>query len=325
MALPRRTNRPRRRGESALNKILVRIAQLAATLVVTWFVATRAGLTLDGLSGIDPARWRPHWGLFGASCAALALGFVSTGYLWGRIAHDLGGPRFSVATSVRLFMIANLGRYVPGKVWQIAGLAILARDRGMPPATAAAAAVLGQGIALAAALTVGMGAVWTLAAGAAWRWAVPIGLGIALGASLTPVVFGATTKLWFRVAKTEAPDGLSSRDALRWLAIGLAGWILYAGAFWVLAVSFGLEVRPGPTASAFAAAYVLGYLVVFAPAGIGVREGFLVALLSPQLGAPAAGALALIARLWTTVIEVIPAAVFWTRHVASTRSASTDG
>ena len=32
-----------------------------------------------------------------------------------------------VWTTVRVFMVANLGRYVPGKIWQIAGLAYLAK------------------------------------------------------------------------------------------------------------------------------------------------------------------------------------------------------
>lgn len=248
---------------------------------------------------------------------ALAFGYFTTGYLWGRITRDLGGPALPIATSVRLFMIANLGRYVPGKVWQIAGLAMLARDRGVPAATAGAAAVLGQGIALAAAFFIGLGSVWTLADGAAWRWIAPVGVLLMIAAGLVPAVFRAATGLWFRIARTDPPESLAPRHAFGWLVIGLGSWIIYAVAFWLLAVSFGLPAPPGATASAFAAAYVLGYLVVFAPAGIGVREGFLVVLLSPQLGAPAAGALALIARLWTTVIEVIPAAAFWMRHVTA--------
>jgi hypothetical protein len=62
---------------------------------------------------------------------------------------------------------------------------------------------------------------------------------------------------------------------------------------------------------AFAAAYVLGYLALFAPAGLGVREGFLVAFLTPTLGAGGAALAAVTSRVWTTVVEVIPAAAFW--------------
>jgi uncharacterized membrane protein YbhN (UPF0104 family) len=63
-----------------------------------------------------------------------------------------------------------------------------------------------------------------------------------------------------------------------------------------------LEVGP-----AFAAAYVAGYIAVFAPAGAGIREGILVVLLQPIMAREAAVVLAVIARLWTTVLELVPA------------------
>jgi glycosyltransferase 2 family protein len=289
-------------------------------VVVTWFIATRAGLSFDELRALDLSAWHLRWGLVAASCMALLLGFLTTGWLWGRIVEGLGGPSLPPAVAVRLFMIANLGRYVPGKVWQIAGLAALAKSRGVPATTAAAAAILGQGIALASATFVGLGAVWTLADGAGWRWAVPAALATGIVVGLLPPVFDALADVWFRLARTPRPERLRPSRAIEWLVVGLVSWVVYATAFWMLVESLGLQAAYLPTASAFAAAYVLGYVMVFAPAGIGVREGFLVALLSPQLGAGAAGAVAIIARLWTTLIEVLPAAAFWTRHLATTAS-----
>jgi uncharacterized membrane protein YbhN (UPF0104 family) len=102
---------------------------------------------------------------------------------------------------------------------------------------------------------------------------------------------------------------------LRWLALYTVNWIVYALAFWVFVLSFGrggamLEVAP-----AFAAAYVAGYLMIFAPAGVGVREGFLTVFLSPVFGHGSAAALAVLARLWTTSLEVVPAAGLWARHL----------
>ena len=86
-------------------------------------------------------------------------------------------------------------------------------------------------------------------------------------------------------------------------------WGIYATAFWLLYLSFGewrtfLQVGP-----AFAAAYVVGYIAIFAPAGAGIREGVLVVLLQPIMAREAALVLAVIARLWTTAVELIPAAL----------------
>ena len=65
-----------------------------------------------------------------------------------------------------------------------------------------------------------------------------------------------------------------------------------------------MEVGP-----AFAAAYVAGYIAVFAPAGAGIREGVLVVLLQAIMAREAAVVLAVLARLWTTAAELIPAAL----------------
>ena len=268
---------------------------------------------------MGPGAWVPESPLLAlAASVLLFLGYVLSASLWGRIVADLGGPTLPVGASVQLFMIANLGRYVPGKVWQIAGLAALARGRGVPAATATAAAVLGQGIALGAATMVGLTAL--LQGGEVMRrWgmvaAVIVSVGVVLAA--IPAFFRKVASLWFRVARQEVPEGLGSVHGVQWVAMYVLNWALYAFSFWMLVASFGYPADVLPVASAFAAAYVLGYLAIFAPAGIGVREGFLIALLTPHLGLGPSGAVAVIARVWTTLVEVIPAGIFWLRHVGT--------
>lgn len=289
--------------------------QLVVTAVVTWFIVDQAGLTASALGQLDISAWEPSWWLFGLSSVVLILGYFANAVLWGLIVHGLGGPKLSTVTSIRVFMVANLGRYVPGKVWQIAGLVALARARGVRGSTATAAAVLGQGIGLAGATLLGLTSLWTVAEEPLWRWGLPVALlgGIAL--VLAPPVFHGLVSLWFRLAKTDQPEDLGPEKAAIWLVLGLGTWIIYGGAFWILVESMGFDMSPVSAASTFAAAYVLGYVMVFAPAGIGVREGFLVALMAPRLGPAVAGGVAVIARLWTTVMEVVPAAVFWARHM----------
>ena len=274
------------------------------------------------LQSLDLSGWALDWALVALSVLTLLAGYVSTGFLWGLIVRDLGGPTLATSVSVRLFMIANLGRYVPGKIWQIAGMAVLAKEKRVAPATSIAAAVLGQGLALVAASLIGLASGWTLIAGTVWQWVVP---GVLLGGlllGLLPSVFHGVANVCFRLARTAKPEGLEPLVALRWFGFTLGSWVLYSGSFWLLVRGLGLEVAPVPTASAFAAAYVLGYVMVFAPAGIGVREGFLVVLLSPQLGPAASGAVAVIQRLWATLTEVVPAAAFWAHHLTTVQGAT---
>ena len=274
-------------------------------------------MSLEELRGLDPGVFHLDVVPFIASCVLLFIGYISTALIWALIVRDLGGPHLAGTDAVRLFMIGNLGRYVPGKVWQIAALAALARQRGVPAATSTAGAILGQGTGLGAAMAIGLGAAWQYGAGEPWRWIIPA---LVLGGTmlgLTPPVFDTVSRLWFRVAKTEAPDRLSSVHGARWVLLSLLSWVVYAVSFWLFARGLGFDLGLLAGGSAFAAAYVLGYLVVFAPAGLGVREGFLIALLSSTIGVGGATALAAAARLWTTIMEVVPAAAFWTHHLAA--------
>jgi hypothetical protein len=134
-----------------------------------------------------------------------------------------------------------------------------------------------------------------------------------------PPVYRRALAAWFRLARTERTAEVTRGQGLLWLLAYLLNWTLYAVAFWLLTVSFGLQGPPLAVGSAFAGAYVLGYVMLFAPAGLGPREGFLIAFLTPHFGAGAAGMIAVVARLWTTAVEVLPAGVFWLIGVGRTR------
>lgn len=290
----------------------MRALQLALTVAVTWFIVDRVGLGLADLAEVDAALWVPDPLLLGAASLLLIAGYGVSAALWGLIVHELGGPRLPTRDAVRIFMVANLGRYVPGKVWQIAGLAALARGRGVPAGTAATAAVLGQGIALVAAAAVGMGAL--LGGPPAYRrWGL-VGaaiVGVVLILLAIPRVFRRLAAAWFRLAGTEPPPHLSALRGVRWLSLYVLNWGMYALSFWILSRSLGLSGAVLPVASAFAAAYVLGYVMIFAPAGLGPREGFLIVFLTPHLGATASGVIAVVSRVWTTLVELVPAGIFW--------------
>jgi len=285
---------------------------------VTWFIVDRVGLDWTEFQQLDPAAWQPHPIALAASCALLLLAMFMNAALWARVVRDLGGAHIPVKQAIPLFMIANLGRYVPGKVWQIAGLAALASARGVRPITATGAALLGQGLSVLAATAIGLGALLT-----GPESVRPFGLAAAGLLALVvlfiaiPTSFRAGARLWFRLAKTEAPPQLESVHGLQWLALYALNWVVLALSFWVLVASFGVSAPIVPTASAFAAAYVVGYLFIPAPAGLGIRESFLIAFLTPHVGVGSAGALAVIARIWTTAVELVPAAVFWIRHVTA--------
>jgi uncharacterized membrane protein YbhN (UPF0104 family) len=305
--------------------------QAILTLGVTAFVFDRVGLVAADFTAIDPGRWDVDAPLLVGSVATLAAGYGFSGWLWARMVAEMGGPQLPLGTAIRVYMVANLGRYVPGKVLQIAGLAWLARREGVAPGTSMGAAVVGQGTALLGATVIGLGAFF--GSNESYRAVGWIGVGVTalfVGVTSVPASAGALDAMWRRIAgsggreskvdvrdvpndenRSEGRGNPVSRPGFgfRWTAWYALNWGVYAAAFWLLFL--GLEawapfLSVGP---AFAAAYLVGYAAVFAPAGVGVREVALVVFLLPVLPRDAALALAVASRVWTTAVELLPAAV----------------
>lgn len=290
-------------------KVLRLLLKLLLTGVVTWFILEAVEGGLQELNAFDLSALSPRWGLLFLSCALLLVAYLYSASLWGVMVRELGGPPVSALAALRVFFTANLGRYVPGKVWQLAGVAYLARREGVTAPTATAAALLGQGFSLAGATLVGLGVL--LEGGVEWelpgRWVAGGILAILLILTFPAFLRPLLARLLRRVPGANlGPLWPDQAFGVRWLGLYGLGWILQGVAFWLLVLGMGLEMGLFRGAAIFPAAYLLGYVAVFAPAGLGIREGFLILFLTPILGT-GSGVVAVSARLWTTLLELLPA------------------
>ncbi len=287
------------------------IAKLALTVGVTWLILRGAGIRLAEAGAVD-------WSVLQINGAALALSiallfgpFGMATVLWPRILEQFGEPRIDIRTSFAILVVANLGRYVPGKVMQLAGIAVLARRRGLSGLRATAAAIAAQMISLLGAAAVG---------GWAALWSTDPSRPLALFAGLAIVVAlvafvrfdGIGVLLRWIARRSSRQTGALPRPDGRRLLFLLPGyiliWIVYGVAFVLLSRGIGLELGYAVGGAAFAAAYFLGYVALFAPAGIGVRESVLVVILTPILGLEPSVMLAALQRAWITAAELVAAA-----------------
>jgi hypothetical protein len=210
------------------------------------------------------------------------------------------GQHLRYRDAARIWFLANLGRYMPGKVWSVAGMVVLAQRVGVAPwaATASAIAVQALGIGTAAAVV-------ALAAPGAES---PVRLIIAGAAA------AATVGVLAWEGFTSRARGLHARLSdlrplpplvLGWSAVlTFASWLCYGAVFWSLGLGLGLPVPSLLTAcGVFALGYVAGLLALFAPGGAVIREAVFTALLAPALGLPGAVALSLASRIQLTLTE----------------------
>lgn len=258
-----------------------------------------------------------NWPRILASAAVVLVTYAVLIETWRRIVSAWGST-MSFADAARIWCISNLGRYVPGKVWQIGAMTTLAERVGVSPIAAAGSAILNTIVNIATGFLVALVAGWrsfnTLSKGHAVLGAglliVIIG-GVMLLPVLMPALLGVARRF---TGRTLAVAAIPHRAIYLSLAGNIVAWLLYGAAF-QLFVHGVIGPAPGTFAdyvTAYAWPYVLGYLVLVAPGGIGVRDGAL-ALALTALGIatpPQAVLITVTSRLWLTVLELLPGLVY---------------
>src|SRR5262249_32863213 len=131
-----------------------------------------------------------------------------------------------------------------------------------------------------------------------------------LVACLHPRVLNPLLNRLLKLAKRPALEQpLSGRVLASAIAWCVVAWLFNGLQIWLLASRVGAPLGTAAllAVGGFAFAWSVGFLVVFAPAGVGVREVLLITLLTPAVGAGAATAVALVSRVVTTAGDLLVA------------------
>lgn len=296
---------PRSWRTTALRAFGLLLALAAVVFVVLEMVDIWPDL-VEVVQGADP-----RWVVLSAAVYVVAeVGFALS---WPVCLRLLGHP-VGTGEGAAAFLVTQTAKFVPGSVWQAVGRFGAAERLGLPRRVTGSSLLIETAALVGTALVIGgaTGAVgdtlrdaWEVSDGTAALasvGAVAAGLaGIAAGALLARRLFSGTTPRPVVVVAL-------------WLSVVWLGWGLGAAA---LAASVGAPA--GAVIGAFAFSWVCGFVVIGAPAGLGVREVVMAAALAPsmveadalavtigsravwtavQLGCAAGGAVLLVRRGW---------------------------
>jgi uncharacterized membrane protein YbhN (UPF0104 family) len=228
---------------------------------------------------------------------------------WRVVVRELGSI-VNVTSAAKIYLLGQLAKYVPGSFWALAVQMELARGAGVPRARGMAASVVSIGINVVTGLALGAFLLPSIGGGT-WRMAAALALLAVCAAVLSPPILTRVINFVLRVVRRPQLDArISWHGILTASGWSLASWGLYGLSVWVLAVAVGAPAGESlPLCMAgMALAMTLGFLVVVAPSGIGVRELAIVAALAPVLERPEALAVAFVARLLFTIADLIAAA-----------------
>lgn len=230
---------------------------------------------------------------------------------YGNLVHGFGA-RMAWKSACVVSWVPAPAKYIPGKIVGLAGAIYLFKSYGISTRIAASVMVLHVGLTvLIGFLVVLVGSIWTpfvslsSPLGGAVAGSVLIGM-----VSLHPRILAALLRYLpgHRTKDYDFPD--PGHYAIT-IAIVTVQWVLSGIALWLCLRAvhpLSTQVLPMVITSS-ALAMVVGVLAVFAPGGLGVREGILLLALDPYAPSAVIGVAVVSIRLVQVLVDVALSAV----------------
>ena len=279
-------------GRAAIGRLVgsrpVRWAFVVGTVALAGYAIARDWTQITAALG--------HLGFLSVAGAlvSVVVAQVLTALMWRHLLASLGSP-LRIGAAARILFIGQLGKYLPGSVWPVLAQMELGKAHQVPRSRSASASVLVMLLTLITGLLIAVVTLPFAAGPLPYRWALLITP--VLVVMLYPKVLNSLIDRLLRLARQtplEAP--LTTRALAGALAWAVGVWLCYGLQIWILATRLGAPA--GKTAlialGGFAFAWSVGFVIVFAPAGAGVRDVLLLLMLRPVLSTADATAVVLV-------------------------------
>ena len=275
---------------------------------------------------LKDATFQIHW--YWLVCSFGAILFYWSAYLYP-FAILLSGIAakhvVSFRTAFTLFHLANITRYLPGRIWGVVRLLSLSHQFRLSKTAVGGSLTLHVGIETILGGLIGMSLIFSpkmrgsalgiidkISAHTTLLSLVCIGILIGI-LFLIPTLSSKISQFLKTLRDTGVPL-FQEPFRHQWLNIFASHiflWICQGLAFFLFVRSFVpmAWMDAGVLTACFAFAWVIGFLSFLTPSGLGVREGLLSLLLSSYMPAPQATLIALICRVWMLSAEIVLASV----------------
>jgi glycosyltransferase 2 family protein len=259
----------------------------------------------------QPIEWQLSTGWILASVLVVFASYAVLIEAWRRVVLSMG-EKLAFLPAVRIWFLASLGKYIPGKVWAVAGAAVLSQRAGVDPSVAVAGALVLQVLALASGA-----AVVAVTAEEVFRvvgqGTAPIA-GVVILVSLFGVAALTSQRFLDRIGRAlpsswPRPRAIPAGMVAAAFVANVLAWVGYGVALLLLARGLlpGVVLNLPQAIGVFTFSYLAGFVALFAPGGLGPRESVFLLMLADAIGLKPAAALALASRLLLTGTELLPA------------------
>ena len=209
----------------------------------------------------------------------------------------------TTTTALSWYFTGQLGKYVPGGIWAIVGRAEMAVRGGAPRSDA----YISTGISM---MTTYLASGVVICAGSILSWTYPIvGLALLVGGVTGLALYAQPSvhSMVLTLSRKFLPKGIVLapwKELLWYTTLHTPAWILMSLSTSVTASAFGAQVSVVEMFFFTATSWLIGFVAIGVPGGIGVRESVFTALATPVVGAPLAVSIALASRFVFIVADV---------------------
>ena len=265
------------------------------------------------------ATFQIHYGWLAYSFGTILFYWSAYLYPFAMLLGGIAQKRVSFRNAFTLFHLANITRYLPGRVWGVVRLLSLSERFGLSKTAVGSSLTLHVGVETALGGLIGVSLIFSPKMRETALSILEEFSGHTL--LLTFVVVGLLAGILFCIPKlahhvkaflkTLRPLLKKSHLWGNVLAVHSLLWICQGLAFFLFVQSF-VPVRwtqASVLSACFAFAWLIGFLSFLTPGGLGIREGLLGLLLANYMPAPQATLVALLCRVWMLSAEIVLAGV----------------
>lgn len=273
-------------------------------------------------------RW--HW-LLSSFCLILLYWIVYL-YPFAKLLSGVTQKHVSFRTAWTLFHLANITRYLPGRIWGIVRLLSLSKRFGLSKTA------VGSGLTLHVGIETFIGGILAMSLlfseqmrqtaqaplekfrGDTILSVVAI-IGFMVGMLFLIPMLSSKARHFIKTLRDTGGPLLQKSFRHQWVQLfssHILLWVCQSLAFYLFVRSLVLVkwTHAGVLSACFAFAWIVGFLSFLTPGGLGIREGLLGVLLANFMPTPQATSIALLCRVWMLSAEIIlaGAAFFYNRR-----------
>lgn len=256
-----------------------------------------------------PEPTHPQWLLLALATQVGVWLLLASG--WQRVVRERLGRSYPLSGALVQFALFSFGKYLPGKVWGAAARAVNMGRQGVNAAESVEATLHEQLLVLhSAAILSSLLLPLLLPGWLPWAFAAAAVASAAFGGKLFDWILPTVYRVLGQAQGMATRKSTSMAKGSMLVGHYAAAWMIHGAVLVMLHIALfgGIAELDGRTAGLLVlgntVGMVAGFVAIFAPAGLGVREVAMAAVLASGMPLAEAVTLSLAMRLWTVATDL---------------------